>query len=221
MKTTTTFEAALLEAHRGTITGTELLRRSDSRLKALAESVYRDWYRKMPAWADSEDVYQVMAEHMLDMVSRYDPTRGVSIRRFVVWNLVDKAEKQIHKWRGAALHRAPGKMPSRFERPIAALIRVGSERDEEEQRASFEATTNAVQHDHAESARFFDDALASAATISEALAILALKASGGSLVRAVGVLYDDADARIECSLMSEADARRLVKKTLNAIVAQQ
>jgi hypothetical protein len=211
------FEQVLMAAHRGEIRDAELLRRCARRIRTLAESVYKDWRKDSPAWVDAEDVYQVMCQHLLTFVRRYEAGKGSSIRGYVVWNIVDKAEKAIHKWRGANLHGASGRAPSRFEVPLSAFDRDGE--DENGGISTLVVTRDeARQEQHAEAMGFFDAALASSTSLPDALSILALKASGGSLVRAVGILYDDPSARLECGLMSEEDAGRLLRHTLNSLV---
>ncbi len=53
-----------------------------------------------PADVDSDDVMQVMLIAAVRFMDEWDPAKGRSLKTFVVWRAIDKAEKYLHAKRG-------------------------------------------------------------------------------------------------------------------------
>jgi hypothetical protein len=67
--------------------------------RALATRLFRRW--TPPTGYSVEDTTQDLLLAAWSLVDKWDPTRGVPIGRYVIWNASDKAKKQLHVQRGA------------------------------------------------------------------------------------------------------------------------
>lgn len=212
------FEQLLLAYHRGEIGADVMLAGTMPRWRAIAGRLYKDWRTRLPAWVNDEDVLQVMCENVLRYAREYDASRNTSIGWYVVYNVSDKAEKAIHKWRNAVRSGNARAHASRIEMPMSVFA---EESDETEERGRYLdpmlLAQEPTQHLSADAAEFFDAVLAHASTVREALALLALRASGGSLLHAAELLYENPRARLHCELGNENEAHRLVKLTMSDI----
>jgi len=111
--TETTFEVAVKRLHDGRCTFDEFARATRGRWEALARHIMRRW--RLPPWVAPEDMVQELLLGAWRVVWKYDPRRGVSLAKYVIYGSVDYAKKKAHKVRGANLHRGTDSSPSRFE----------------------------------------------------------------------------------------------------------
>lgn len=103
----------------------EFERRTRDDWRRLARHMRGRW--RVPPSLDSEDVRQVMLLAAWHAAQQWDPTRGVAIHRHVVWRALDKAQKEIHRARGAL--RWDGKAPSRSALVVSPVTEDGEPRD--------------------------------------------------------------------------------------------
>jgi membrane protein involved in colicin uptake len=82
------------------------------------------------------------------------------------------------------------------------------------------AKAEAGKVESAEAARAFDAMLQGARTSGEALVLLALRRTDGSVGESARLLYGDAGARLECGIRSEARARWMVLRTVRQLAAR-
>lgn len=215
-------EQALHAYHRGEIDGNTMLRRTLPRWRALAGKLYKEWQTRLPCWVDDKDVFQVVCEAVLRFAREYDPSYGTSMRWYVVHNAADKGEKAIHKWRNAIRSGNAAAHPSRMETPLS-VYSWGEGDDEADTGTRLRKldpermSIPPAQEQSAEAQEFFNRVLATARTVREAVALLALRASGGSLVHAAELIYADPASRLECELGNENEAHRLVKLMMSDI----
>ena len=82
----------------------------------LARYLLRRW--RVPAWYSEEEVMQELMLAGYHFVWKYDPERskGRTIARYVTWNALDKAKKEIHVVRQARLSGDADCNPSRIDR---------------------------------------------------------------------------------------------------------
>ncbi len=112
------FAEALEQAHDGRISFFTLDRIITPNLTRLARYQLSRW--KVPQAVELEDVVQEMRFGVWDAVGRWDPKHGVSIERFVVYQVTDRSKKWIHKQRNAL--RRDGKAQGRFPTPVSGLL---------------------------------------------------------------------------------------------------
>jgi hypothetical protein len=63
-------------------------------------------------------------------LAHWDPKRGATIERFVIFNSMDKAKKWLHQQRGA--YRRDDRSPPRFDRPFSSFLAPGADVDPEQ-----------------------------------------------------------------------------------------
>lgn len=78
---------------------------------ALAHYLLKKW--KSPPSVGVEDVVQELLLACWKFVDKWDPTRGPTLERYVVWNSTDRAKKWLHKMRKARHQRDDD--PSRLQ----------------------------------------------------------------------------------------------------------
>lgn len=206
------FEGRMQALRAGKVTEDEFLRSTRDRWRAIALYLYGRWGRRLPAWVEVEDVQQVLMMESVRFVRSWQPGRGPRLATFVAWSAQNKAKKAMNKWRGALLSGNSGKNPSRFELPFSAVFPDG-----EESAGTRVPATAPEQEEAIESGRAFYSALDETHTVREALVLLALRASDGSMVRAAEALYEDFAARVECELTSERHARAVVQRMVSRL----
>lgn len=84
---------------------------------ALARYLLSRW--KAPPCVGVEDLVQELLLACWHFVDEWDPDRGTSLERYVVWNATDKAKKWLHKERGAPHRRDNDR--SRIHASLSAL----------------------------------------------------------------------------------------------------
>lgn len=93
------------------------LRATASQWEALARYLHRRW--SCPEGVTAEDVAQELRVAAWVAILRWDPTRGVTATKFVLWQASTAAKKWIHKQR-AALRRSD-RSPSRHAVAVATM----------------------------------------------------------------------------------------------------
>jgi hypothetical protein len=218
------FERACEQVRDGEISGNDFIARTRDVWARLAVYVLRKW--RAPAWFGQEDV-----EHQLMMsgwkhVWMYEPARakGVTIGRYVVWNAVSEAKKELHKMRAAKRHRRADSAPSRFDLPLSALVGEDSSVDE---LLDAIASVKPDQEDAVERAWAMKRALDACETPTERQVIRALGETG-DFVDGAAYLYEDKKRRRALGLKSKSHAstvtvraamtvaRRLVQQSVAA-----
>lgn len=183
--------------------------------RRMALHLMRRW--KTPEWLVVEDVEQELYLGAWRFVPRFDPAKGKSLARYVVFNAMSEAKREMHRARGVTIHGNPDRRVSRFEVPVSHL---GAEEGDGE------ALTEVLlaESPEAEDAmiatqrvrRSATEALWACATPRERTAVLAIR-EAGSLDKAGLVLYDDVDLRIANRLGSEEQAERFIQKHAGAV----
>ena len=99
---------------------------------AIARYLLRKW--KCPAGVDEEDVLQELVMNAWLLHEKFDPTRGVSMSRNLIYTSTSYTKRWIHKQRNAI--RRQDTSPGRFETPM--------EYDEYKDLSSYEATQDST-----------------------------------------------------------------------------
>ena len=208
------FEVALTALRDGKSTFREFVEATRPHFRALAGTVLKQW--DVPVWMGREDIEQEMYIAGWIFVNRFDPTRGVGIEGFMVYNMFDKAKKRVHKARGANLHRKADSNPSTYERPFSTLVREGEEDSAVERRLVNEVP--ALQAAHVERVEGLTKAKKVCGSIRELLAIQAMyHAVDDSIESAAALLYRDSEARRLCRLGSEEHAQKVLRKAVRSV----
>ena len=183
-------------------------------IRRMAARQYRDFARKLPAWVEREDVEQELTIQVLRAVRTWSPEKGGGIGMYVGWGSLRRLRRALNHWRGASLHGRESKNPSRAE--IAFARAFGPDVDPMAKAPPIAAD----QVESAEAARAFDSMLQGARTSGEALVLLALRRTDGSVGESARLLYGDVGARLECGIRSEARARWMVLRTVRQLAAR-
>lgn len=107
----------LLQYQRGEVSFDRFARSTHKTWLALAVHLLGRW-KASPAVAP-EDMQQELLIACWRCIPRFDPARGVSLEKFVIYNAVDKAKKWLHKQRNA--YRRDDKSPGRFPVALSSL----------------------------------------------------------------------------------------------------
>lgn len=83
----------------------------------IAKYLLRRW--ECPPSVDLEDIVQEMSLAVITVLPNFNPDKGITLERFIVWNACDRAKKWMHGQR-AALRRSD-KSGSRFPIPASYL----------------------------------------------------------------------------------------------------
>lgn len=92
---------------------------------AMAMSLVRRW--KPPSWYGITDVVQELYLWAWRFLPNFDPSRGKTIKQFVVYNAMSGAKRELHRARGAKLSGTADKNPSRIEAPISSLSKTSDD----------------------------------------------------------------------------------------------
>jgi hypothetical protein len=182
--------------------------------RAMAMHLMRKW--QTPEWFLIDDVEQELYLETWRVIGKFQPERGTSLTRYVVFNSMSAAKRAMHKARGAGVHGSPDKRASNVERTFASF------RDDDESdalMASILAEGPRAEEDLIESRErklAATRALKACETKQERYVVLAIRESG-SLDTAGRLLYDDMDHRIALRLGSEEHAERFVQKHARAV----
>lgn len=209
-------ETMLTRVRAGTIDFGEFVASTRTEFRGMALHLLRKW--KAPEWFIVDDVEQELYLGAWNYVWKYDPTnaQGVTFARYIVYNAMACAKRELHKARGVTVHGSPDKKRSQFETPasflgedgegealIASILAEGPRAED----ALIEAETRK---------RSAVEALRACATPKERYAVLAIR-EGGSIDDAARVLYEDIDHRITLRLGSEEHAERFIQKHAGAV----
>jgi len=199
------FGSALLALYEGRIDFARFVRATHERWKRLAIYVRTRW--KQPVWHALEDVVQELLEAAWKSIRKFDPSRGVSLERYVIFNAVDRAKKACHKARGALLSGSADRNPSNLETVMATY-------DEETERFVLELLAEPPrQHQHVERIEAIERAKKHCRTMVEHLAVGSL-ASTQSVIMSADILYAEPKTRLACRFASEDHALRAVSKAI-------
>lgn len=200
-----TFGASLRALHEGRITFTQFTRATHTRWKRLALYLRTRW--KQPLWHGLEDVIQELLEGAWRCLPRFDPTRGVSLERYVIFNSVDRAKKACHRARGANLSGSADRNPSHLETTMSTY-------DEETERFVTELLQDEpTQLRRLERIEAIERAKKHCETMVEELAISSL-AHTQSVIVSADVLYSDYRTRLACRFNNEDHALRAVSQAV-------
>ena len=199
------------------ITADAFLRATRERWRRTARYLHERWRRKLPAWVEPEDVEQELVQLVLLAIGRYSRRRAgkMTIGQYATWGAIHRAQRQIHRWREASLSGNEGKNPSRCE--IAFCRAFGPDTDP----FAKAPPAQAGQCEAVEAGERFEALLAGCETVREALSLTALRRAGGDPTGAARLLFRDFASRVECELTSEAQARRVVVESLEAIAERE
>lgn len=188
--------------------------------RAMAAYLLRRWVG--PEWFTQDDLEQELYletwHHVWGYVGEknghvdYEPGRGVTLSRWVVYGAMGKAKRELHKARGVTISGSPDRKPSNFETPASFIVGDGAEADFIERMLHAEepladAVLEAVETTRTKATK----ALQACATKKERYAVLAIR-DAGSLDGAARVLYDNVDRRSELRLGCEDAAERFVER---------
>ncbi len=110
-------DAPLLALRCGRLSPDVFERRTRGLWTAQSKKLLQRW--RGPVAVDVDDLRQELLLNAWIACGHWDPKRGVSITRFVLYNAIDKAKKWLHQQRNA--YRRDDKAGPRFERPVSSL----------------------------------------------------------------------------------------------------
>jgi DNA-directed RNA polymerase specialized sigma24 family protein len=199
------FGAALRALYEERITFTQFARETHLRWKRLAIYLRTRW--KQPIWNGIEDVIQELLEGAWRCLPKFDPTRGVTLDRYVIFNAVDRAKKSCHRARGAKLSGSADRNPSNLEITFSTY-------DEETERFVMDLLQEPpTQHRYVERIEAIERARVHCRTMVEHLAIGSL-ARTQSVIVSADVLYSDYRTRLACRFNNEDQALRAVSQAI-------
>ena len=97
----------------GKVDWSEFARETAPAWDALAGNLRKRWGRDCAGAVGQEDVVQELLLGAWDSLTQWDPKRGPTLKKYVVWCACNKAKRTLHKARGAILHGSPDRNPSR------------------------------------------------------------------------------------------------------------
>lgn len=190
-------KAELMAVRAGRLTFDQFARQTSTRWRYLAEQLLRHW--SAPAAVDADDLCQELLIGAWAVLPRWQPARGASIDRFVVFNAMTTAKRWLHVQRGVKRTRVgphPDRVPSRHAIAVADP----------------EVQTDADQTDIIDAKRRHAAAMMRIGSLpSDRDRICAsLVARTGSIDRAADLLWSDQDMRRRCGFQSHSQTRRQV-----------
>lgn len=186
--------------------------------RGMALFLMRKW--KTPEWFIVDDVEQELYLGAWRCIWKYDADRGrkkgVTFARYIVFNAMAYAKREMHRARGVTVHGNPDKKRSCIETPASFL---GDDGEDEALIASILAEGPRAEDEiveHETRVRSATQALRACTTEKERYAVLAIR-EAGSVDEAGRLLYNDTDHRITLRLGSEDQAERFVQKHAGAV----
>jgi hypothetical protein len=226
------YEEHFLDLRSGRISFGQFAKRTARLWRTLAAQIRRRWQH--PPWHGFEDTVNDLLLWAWVFVPEFDPSRGQSMQRYVVWNAYDKTKKECHRIRGASHSRPagasdnPDRARSRLERPLSSYGEEGSDDGEVSgavERICFAhgVYTAAMQeadllHEE-ERGQVAARVWAYADNPSEMVALEVL-AEARSIGEAAAMLYAREEARSELGLESEGHAAEVVTRVVRAVSAR-
>jgi hypothetical protein len=202
-------DAHLNRLRDGEIDFDEFTRATRADWQALARHLMRRW--ACPEAVALEDVEQELLVGCWRAVEKFDPTRGVTLSRFCVFNAMSDAKGWIHKQRHAGHDgdKGPSRHATPFSRLSEATMRriLGGARAPDQERALSrrEALRRAVE---------------ACTSQRDALCVLAFHREG-SHDGAARLLFDDRELRRRCGFKSRDDVRRAVRRAVGRAVQRR
>jgi len=171
---------------------------------------------RLPPGIEEEDVAQEMLLAAWGAVRRYDASRGESLAGFVVFTATNKAEKWLHKVRGAGLHGTPGTRPSWFPIGESRLTPAWAEETSPvlEMLGGSVPATQEADYAGRRLAALIEE---SCATTGERAVVRALAANDGDVEMAASSLYADPVMRVAHWLTTEQSARRFARAQVRLV----
>lgn len=201
----------------GEITFTAFTKHTRVAFARMANHLLRRW--TAPSWMVPEDVVQELYLGVWVSLSTYDPSRGVTIGRYLVWNAMNRAKRALHKARGATIHGSADRSPSNIERPLSAYGEPGDGDLLAEVLLAEAPQAERVMIAHEDRAMAVTRALQACESATERVAVIALE-EGGDVDGAARVLYDHPPFRVALGFVSPTQARRYVR-TACTVVAKR
>lgn len=199
------FGAALRALYEERITFERFVRETQQRWKRLAIYLRTRW--KQPIWHSLEDVVQELLLGAWKCIKRFDPTRGTTLERYVVFNAVDVAKKACHRARGAKLSGSADRNPSNLETTFSTY-------DEDTEKFVLDLLHEEPnQHLHVERIEAIERARKHCETMVEHLAVGSL-AKTQSVIMSADQLYADYRTRLACRFNNEDHALRVVSQAI-------
>lgn len=180
----------------------------------LAGKLYMQWRKNIPRGVELEDVKQEMLLNAWIAVGKWDKSRGMSLRGYVVCRAWQEGVRFIHVQRSAL--RRSDKAESRHPVSFSEILK-NSENDWTECLLSDELIEGGAD-DLVDTSIRFKNAMNMAEGI-DLYALVALKMSLGHLPAAGDLLFDDAQLRLQSRWGSPSAAVRQIEKTLCAYCA--
>lgn len=194
--------------HSGEITLDKFFKEVRPVLDACAAKMLRHW--RAPASVDREDLVQELMVGCLRPFKKYDPARGDSVGRYVLWNAHDKAKKWLHKQRGAKLHGNADSSPSRFPSYLGDIGRDREGHDFEPERVVEALVCEHQAEGYMIRRETYRQVFKKTRDVEVRWGTLALDQADGNIEEAASILYEDFDVRCHLRLFNEADARKIV-----------
>jgi hypothetical protein len=226
--------ACLLLLRNGRLRFARFAQRTAGTWQRLARYLVARW--PLPACCELRDVEQELLLAVAQLVPRWDPSRGVEIARFVVWNACNRAKRWMHRQRGATrtgghapgvARSGPDWKPSVLPVPASWIDAPAAQGGEDRARAGrFERITAKRFAEQRPSDPYavadlrlvLDSPLTAGLDPRQRLALAALAAEH-DVDLAAERLYADPDARWRCRLWSERHARALVRRAITSVAA--
>jgi Sigma-70 region 2 len=217
------FDADAQAALDGQISEGEFLRRTRPFWRRIAVQLWRRWRRKLPSWVEIADIRQELQILAIQHLHTWDPGRGLRIGAYVVWVATKRAQRQIHRWRGAKLSGNESRNKSRVEINFTRQYRLSSgqycqlSEDGVEQNvpARFESA-----EDRIERGEKFDEVMGECRTVAEAVVLLTLRECDGSVQETAAAIWENFRVRVECGLQEPEQARALVGSVVSRLVVR-
>lgn len=201
-----------MELRAGTITEDRFVRLNAERWRKTASILFSRWRRRLPAHVEREDVEQELVLLALRYVRSWSPDRGTSLASYVHWCSVHRTQRCMDHWRGASLSGNSGKNPGSPEVEFSRLHGV----DDEPPGNRFPGMSDDPL-DRIESGEEFERVLRHCRSVRQALVLLALRATDGSIDKAARALCGNFRAKLECEIRSDQHARVVVREVFEEL----
>lgn len=202
----------------GEIDFNEFVSSTRREFRAMAAHLMRRW--SSPEWFTPDDLEQELYLGAWDYVWRFEPLYGTTLVRFVVYNAMSQAKRELHLARGVTISGSPDRKKSQFETPLSFFGPNGEGEALMEsilgEPTQWDSLTDEALIADQERRRAIMAALTACETTEERFAVLAIR-EAGFLDGAGQVLYDDIDHRITLRLASEEHADRFVRRQAMAV----
>jgi len=206
---------SLVLVQKGRIKFDQFIARTRSEFRAMAGYLMRRW--TPPEWFTLDDLEQELYLGVWKYIAKFDPSRGVTLEKFIIYNAMSCAKTQLHKARGVTISGSPDRKTSNIETPLSFM---GADVHEGEVLMASILSEEAIAEEElveaAERKRASTIALKMCENDLERYTVLAIRESG-SLDAAGRLLYDDIDHRITLRLNSEEHANRFVLRHARAV----